>query len=69
VPLVAVTVIQGDTATAAFEVGAGGSRLTHTADRPPWRPRVSSNRMPGRLSANSATSPSLPPWPMRSSMR
>jgi len=31
VPLAAVTVVQGDTDTAAFEVGAGGSRLTHTA--------------------------------------
>ena len=31
VPLAAVTVIQGDTDTATFEVGAGGSRLTHTA--------------------------------------
>ena len=30
-PLTAVTVVQGDTDTAAFEVGAGGSRLTHTA--------------------------------------
>jgi xanthine dehydrogenase molybdenum-binding subunit len=31
VPLAAVTVVQGDTDTATFEVGAGGSRLTHTA--------------------------------------
>jgi CO/xanthine dehydrogenase Mo-binding subunit len=31
VPLTAVTVIQGDTDTAAFELGAGGSRFTHTA--------------------------------------
>jgi len=31
VPLAVVTVVQGDTDTAAFEVGAGGSRLTHTA--------------------------------------
>jgi CO/xanthine dehydrogenase Mo-binding subunit len=31
VPLETVTVIQGDTDTAAFEVGAGGSRFTHTA--------------------------------------
>jgi CO/xanthine dehydrogenase Mo-binding subunit len=30
-PLAAVTVVQGDTDTAAFEVGAGGSRFTHTA--------------------------------------
>src|SRR5260370_33525151 len=30
VPLGSVTVVQGDTATAIFEVGAGGSRLTHT---------------------------------------
>jgi CO/xanthine dehydrogenase Mo-binding subunit len=30
-PLTAVTVVQGDTDTAAYEVGAGGSRLTHTA--------------------------------------
>jgi xanthine dehydrogenase molybdenum-binding subunit len=30
-PLTAVTVVQGDTDTAAFEVGAGGSRFTHTA--------------------------------------
>jgi CO/xanthine dehydrogenase Mo-binding subunit len=30
-PLSTVTVIQGDTDTAAFEVGAGGSRFTHTA--------------------------------------
>src|SRR5215813_7020548 len=31
VPLAAVTVVQGDTDTAAYEVGAGGSRFTHTA--------------------------------------
>src|SRR5262245_26824505 len=31
VPLTAVTVVQGDTDTATFEVGAGGSRFTHTA--------------------------------------
>ncbi len=31
VPLTAVTVVQGDTDTAAYEVGAGGSRFTHTA--------------------------------------
>ena len=31
VPLTAVTVVQGDTDTAAFEIGAGGSRFTHTA--------------------------------------
>jgi len=31
VPLTAVTVVQGDTDTAAFEVGPGGSRFTHTA--------------------------------------
>src|SRR5260370_20473270 len=30
VPLGSVTVVQGDTATAIFQVGAGGSRLTHT---------------------------------------
>jgi CO/xanthine dehydrogenase Mo-binding subunit len=30
-PLSTVTVVQGDTDTAAFEVGAGGSRFTHTA--------------------------------------
>ncbi|HEX9871172.1 MAG TPA: molybdopterin cofactor-binding domain-containing protein, partial [Candidatus Tectomicrobia bacterium] len=30
-PLATVTVVQGDTDTAAFEVGAGGSRFTHTA--------------------------------------
>jgi CO/xanthine dehydrogenase Mo-binding subunit len=30
-PLTAVTVVQGDTDTAAYEVGAGGSRFTHTA--------------------------------------
>lgn len=30
-PLATVTVVQGDTDTAAYEVGAGGSRLTHTA--------------------------------------
>jgi CO/xanthine dehydrogenase Mo-binding subunit len=31
VPLAAVRVVQGDTDTATFEVGAGGSRFTHTA--------------------------------------
>jgi CO/xanthine dehydrogenase Mo-binding subunit len=31
VPLTAVTVIQGDTDTAAYEQGPGGSRFTHTA--------------------------------------
>jgi len=31
VPLAAVRVVQGDTDTAAYEVGAGGSRFTHTA--------------------------------------
>ena len=31
VPLTAVTVVQGDTDTAAFEIGPGGSRFTHTA--------------------------------------
>jgi CO/xanthine dehydrogenase Mo-binding subunit len=31
VPLATVTVVQGDTDTAAYEVGAGGSRFTHTA--------------------------------------
>ncbi|HKA53781.1 MAG TPA: xanthine dehydrogenase family protein molybdopterin-binding subunit, partial [Candidatus Binatia bacterium] len=31
VPLAAVTVVQGDTDTAGYEVGAGGSRFTHTA--------------------------------------
>ena len=31
VPLESVTVVQGNTDTALFEVGAGGSRLTHTA--------------------------------------
>jgi CO/xanthine dehydrogenase Mo-binding subunit len=31
VPLESVTVVQGSTDTASFEVGAGGSRLTHTA--------------------------------------
>ena len=31
VPLESVTVVQGDTDTASFEVGAAGSRLTHTA--------------------------------------
>ena len=31
VPLESVTVVQGNTDTASFEVGAGGSRLTHTA--------------------------------------
>src|SRR5205807_3559116 len=36
VPLDSVTVIQGDTDTAQFEVGAGGSRLTHTAGQATW---------------------------------
>jgi CO/xanthine dehydrogenase Mo-binding subunit len=31
VPLDSVTVVQGDTDVASFEMGAGGSRLTHTA--------------------------------------
>ena len=31
VPLTVVTVTQGDTDTATYEVGAGGSRFTHTA--------------------------------------
>ncbi len=31
VPLELVTVVQGDTDVASFEMGAGGSRLTHTA--------------------------------------
>jgi CO/xanthine dehydrogenase Mo-binding subunit len=31
VPLTAVAVVQGDTDTAAFEIGPGGSRFTHTA--------------------------------------
>lgn len=31
VPLTTVTVVQGDTDTAAFEIGPGGSRFTHTA--------------------------------------